>query len=217
MAAGGVSNTFIVRMKTWDEETDGLVSRIPQGLDDNDLILGWSSAQGLVSEQDWDRFKKRLAEAYPDLGANNHRLGSAAGSLWRFIRDMEKGDFAVVPDSGQFYVATVAGEARYEKSHLDDDTAHRREVKWLNRRQPIPRGLASSGLQSRMKAYQTTAWADEFTKEIENLLAGDKTAAHVGDEIAQSIREALLSQLRHGRMNDRLFEKFVAAVLKQVG
>src|ERR1700686_2583341 len=124
-------NSFIVRMKTWDEKTSGLVSRIPQGLIDSDLILGWSSAQGLISEESWESFKKKLAEGIPDLAANHRKLGSAAGNLWRFIRDMKTGDFAIVPDSGQFYVAKVTGEARYEMSHLNDDTAHRRRVEWL--------------------------------------------------------------------------------------
>ena len=87
-------STFIVRMKTWNEKTDGLVSRIPQGLIDNDLILGWSSAQGLIGEESWESFEKKLAEAIPDLAANARKLGSAAGNLWRFIRDMKKGDFA---------------------------------------------------------------------------------------------------------------------------
>jgi predicted Mrr-cat superfamily restriction endonuclease len=130
---------------------------------------------------------------------------------------MKKGDFAVVPDTGQFYVAKVTDEVRYEKSHLNDDTAHRRRVEWLNGGQPLPRELASSGLQSRMKVYQTTAWADEFTEEIKKLLAADKAAPRVGDEIAQSVREALLHQLRQGRMNDRSFENFVAALMQQIG
>jgi predicted Mrr-cat superfamily restriction endonuclease len=212
-----MSNSFIVRLKTWDEKTDGLVSRISEGLKDNDLILGWSLAQGLIGEEASDKFKRKLAEAYPDLAVNNHKLGSAAGSLWRFIQDMKKGDFAVVPDAGQFYVAKVTDEARYDKSHLNDDTAHRRRVEWLNGGQPLPRELASSGLQSRMKVYQTTAWADEFTEEIKKLLAADKAAPRVGDEIAQSMRDALLQQLRQGRMNDRSFEKFIAALMRQIG
>jgi hypothetical protein len=39
----------IVVRKTWDEEIDGLVSRIPRGLDDNDLILGWSRPERIPS------------------------------------------------------------------------------------------------------------------------------------------------------------------------
>jgi predicted Mrr-cat superfamily restriction endonuclease len=212
-----VTNSFIVRMKTWDEKASGLVSRIPQSLIENDLILGWSSVRGLVCEESREKFKKKIAEAIPELAANNRMLGSATGNLWRFIREMKKGDFAVVPDTGQFYVAMVTGEARYEETHRNDDTAHRRRVEWLNGGQPLPRELASAGLQSRMKVFQTTAWAAEFTEEIKKLLAGDKIARPVGDDIAQSIREVLLQQLRHGRMNDRSFERYVAAVMKQIG
>jgi hypothetical protein len=54
-----MSNSFIVRMKTWDEKANALVSRIPQGLIDNDLILGWSSVRGLVGEESRENFKKK--------------------------------------------------------------------------------------------------------------------------------------------------------------
>lgn len=212
-------HTFSMRMKTWDDATDGLVSRIPQALKDKDLILGWSAAADLIGETDWDKFKQRLAKAYPDLESNPHRLGSSAGNLWRFVHDMKEGDFVIVPDSGQFYLAKVTGPPRYDACHTDDDTAYRRKVEWQNSQQPLPRGHASSGLQSRMKAYHAIAWADEFTDEIHDLLGRGSQAAvaTVGDEIAQAVRKTLLGQLRQGRMNDRLFEKFIAALMRKVG
>ena len=62
-----MSKAFIVRMKTWDEETQQIISRIPDGLRDNDLILGWSSAEGLIDETTWDGFKNRIAAAFREL------------------------------------------------------------------------------------------------------------------------------------------------------
>jgi predicted Mrr-cat superfamily restriction endonuclease len=213
-----MANAFIMRMKTWDDTRDGLFSRIPQAIHDHDLILGFSSADNLIGEVDWNKFRQRLRLAYPHLQNNNHRLGNAAGNLWRFIHDMAIGDYAVIPDSGQFYVGKVKGPARYEVNHTDDDTAHRRSVEWQNNEQPIPRGHASARLQSRMKAYQTIVWANEFTEEIEALLRhGGQEVPTVGDEIAQAVREALRRQLQEGRMNDRLFERFVAALMRKIG
>jgi hypothetical protein len=79
-----MSNSFIVRMKTWDEKTNGLVSRIQQGLIDNDLILGWSSAQGLVGEESSDSFKKSLQKRFlilPRTTASSEvQLGTYGGS-----------------------------------------------------------------------------------------------------------------------------------------
>jgi predicted Mrr-cat superfamily restriction endonuclease len=171
---------------------------------------------GLIDENDWIEFKRLVANTYPDLATNSHKLGSAAGNLWRFIHDMSENDLAIVPDYGEFYVARVTGPVRYDVSYVADDTGHRRSVEWLNNRKPIPRGHASAGLQSRMKAFQTIAWASEFVDEINEILrAGDQLA--VGDEIAHVVRNSLQHQLRHGRMNERLFEKFVAAMMKKVG
>jgi predicted Mrr-cat superfamily restriction endonuclease len=204
-------------MKTWDDNTNDLVSRIKDGLSDNDIILGWSDVTDLINEQDWEAFKQKIASVYPELAENKHRLGSAAGNLWRFVRDMSEGDYAIVPDSGQFYVARVTGPARYEADHASNDTAHRRRVEWLNNGKPIPRVRASTGLQSRMKAYQTVAWADEFTSEIQEILAATRAVMAVGGEIGERLCNALLNELRNGRMNDRLFERFVASLLERLG
>lgn len=52
--------------------------------------------------------------------------------MWRFIREMNVGDLVVVPHGSEFYVAEVSGPAMYDESKVEEDTAYRRNVKWLN-------------------------------------------------------------------------------------
>jgi HJR/Mrr/RecB family endonuclease len=68
-----------------------------------------------------------------------------------------------------------------------------------------------------MKAYQTVAWADEFIDEIKELSRTGGPVRSVGVEINDRMCDALLTQLRNGRMNERLFEKFVRALLERLG
>lgn len=78
------------------------------------------------------------------------RAGSAGGHLWRFLRTLKPGDLVVVPAPwGEFYVAQVMGAP--QPGNLPA-VSFWRPVRWLNDKQPIPRSIARSALQSRMKS-----------------------------------------------------------------
>ncbi len=46
------------------------------------------------------------------------------------------------PTEQVFFVAEITGAATYDVSKVDDDSAYRRPVRWLNDKKPIPRQLA---------------------------------------------------------------------------
>lgn len=53
------------------------------------LAIGWHKLRQLTASSDWDSVKADLAREYPDLYARSpHALGNAAGSVWRFLREM---------------------------------------------------------------------------------------------------------------------------------
>ena len=92
--------------------------------------------------------------------------------MWRFIREMKKGDLVVVPAGPVFYVGEVAcDEAFYDETKREEDSAYRRAVTWLNNGQSIPRtAVAGSALASRMKARSTCVKAENVVDEIETCL-----------------------------------------------
>lgn len=92
--------------------------------------------------------------------------------MWLFIRQMKKGDLVVVPAGPVFYVGeVVSDEAFYDETKREEDSAYRREAKWLNNRQSIPRtAVAGSALASRMKARSTCVRAENLVDEIEACL-----------------------------------------------
>ena len=140
--------------------------------------------------------------------------------MWRFIREMERGDYVVVPHSAaDFYVAQVDGDAYHDPEKVEEDTAFRRKVKWLNGKKPLPRDNAPSALYSRMKSRGVSAYAYDLVGEIRSVLEDARTG--VENDFAQQLTDRLaaitLEQMRHGRMNERKFEKLVAVVLQRLG
>lgn len=186
-----------------NEYTQAFVLRLDDRLDtslrDNVIGLGWSRANGLDIERDWDKFKRIIRTAYPELYADNNRsLGNAAGSMWRFFHEMRVGDVVVVPVPGsQFRAAEVTSPPYFVESAVDVDFAWRRSVKWLTA-SPVPRSHAPNSLQKRMKARQTAVDATDLLAEIGAALRAThpisfRTAVLSGAKgvVAQAIQESV--------------------------
>ena len=142
--------------------------------------------------------------------------------MWRFIRDMKIGDLVVVPHGSEFYVGEVAGPAFYDENKVDEDSAYRRPVKWLNGKRPIPRAVAKSALLSRMKTRGTSADATDLVEEIEEIKDwGERTKSGTEPSFKTDLQsrlvEGTLHELRSGRMESYGFEKLIETVLHGLG
>jgi predicted Mrr-cat superfamily restriction endonuclease len=198
----------------------GRNDKVPEALRENEIIIGWSKARGLLDPAlDWDQFREIVRATYYIDRPNLRRAGAAAGHLWRFIREMDVADRVVVPYGRDFYVAEVIGPARYCESKVEEDTAHRRKVTWLNDKRPIPRILAQSALVSRMKTYGTCADATDLYGQINDCLEAvesGKAPTFESDLQARLVRETL-DELRSGRMDSYGFERLVQTVMTGLG
>ena len=196
------------------------IDRVPEALREDQIIIGWANAGTLLDQTlTWDRFRDILRVAYYADEPGLRKAGSAAGNMWRFIREMNNGDLVVVPYGNQFYIAQVDGPATYDSTRITDDTAFRRQVKWLNEKNPIPRNVAKSALISRMKTQGTCAYATDLLDEIEESLqavATNRNPTFHTDLQARLVKETL-DELRSGRMDSLGFEKLIDAVLVGLG
>lgn len=206
-------NAFVLKMSYRD-------NLINEGLENDEIIIGWSEAKGLIDESlEWYDFREILYKTYSKKGDSYRASGSWAGSLWRFIRDMQPGDLVVVPWGNEFYVAEVVGKARYEDGFVDSDTAHRRIVKWLNDKKPVPRKYARAALQSRMKARQTCVDAGDLLEEINEAIIYYSKNDNVdfSEELRRKIVDVTHTELYSGRINPHGFEQLVAKVIESLG
>ena len=143
--------------------------------------------------------------------------------MWCFIREMQVGDLVVAPHGSGFYVGEVTGDAFYDPSKVNEDSAYRRPVKWRNGKSPIPRTIAKSALLSRMKTRGTSAYAGDLVQEIDDCLeiykriADGGTKPSIETDLRSRLIQATLDELRTGRMENYGFEELIAAVLRGLG
>lgn len=194
--------------------------RVPEALKDDHLIIGWSAAKGLLDpELEWGQFREIIRASYYAEEVNLRRAGAAAGHMWRFIREMNKEDRVVVPHGSEFYVAEINEEAFYDETKKAEDSAYRRPVTWLNRKNAIPRSRAKSALISRMKTQGTCADATDLLQEINECLeisTSGKEPSFENDLQDRLIQETL-EELRSGRMDSFGFERLIETVLTRLG
>ncbi len=207
-------NAFILRI------APGRGDKVPEALASDQIIIGWANASGLLnSSLAWPAFRKIISDAYYSGEVNLRKAGSAAGHMWRFLKDMKEGDLVVVPYGGDFHVAKIVGPATYDPLKVVEDSAYRRKVEWLNGKRPLSRQIAKAALLSRMKVYGTTADASDLVGDIEECLrvAESGQIPTFQKDLKDRLIHHVLSEMREGRMENFGFERLVQTTLQALG
>lgn len=145
--------------------------RTQEGLDENDLIIGWSKVKGLLDPGLTRDGMRELVYAEQSSDKKSlKKAGRDAGELWRFIREMSVGDLVAVPHNHLFHVAEVLEAPRFEASKVSDDTAYRRRVRWLDGRRGVPRSWASPVLRRKLGLRYVCWEATELLSDIREAL-----------------------------------------------
>jgi len=203
-------NAFILRLAPLGQD----LTR--EALEKDEIFVGWKEVKGLLEEGlSFDDFRERVKDTY---GIENNRSAAAfARFLWGFLKGMKPGDYVVVPSGGQFYVAEVVGDPYYDESQ--PVAAHRRPVRWLNDKKPIPRELASAALQGRMKARGTLMDTSDLVEHIEKVLEDARRGEtpNLARELRARMVEAVRQELTQGRMNPDRFETLVERMAQAMG
>lgn len=196
------------------------IDKVPEALERNQIIIGWAYAEGLLDEKlSWEKFREIIQKQYYYDEPTLRRAGSAAGNMWRFIREMKEHDYVIVPHINGFYVAEITGPAIYDKSKIEEDTTYRRPVKWLNDKKIIPRDVARSALISRMKNQGTCVYATDLISEIEECLIASKSTTRPSfqSDLQSRLVMETLREIRSGRIESYKFEQLIQSVLENLG
>lgn len=207
-------NAYILRI------LPGGVDKVPEALESNQIIIGWSKAFGLVDEKlKWKSFRKIISDRYYSKESNMRKAGSASGHMWRFIKEMKIDDLVVVPYRSSFYVARITSDILYVDSKVSEGSAYRRDVKWLNGKKPIKRSIARAAFISRMKIQGTTASASDLVDEIKECvqLADKNLKPYFNADLHQKLVEETLFALRNGRIDSFGFEHLIESLMLQLG
>ncbi len=144
-----------------------ITSTIEKMLKENEIMIGWGKAEGLIDESKTkEDFREVIHKQYFPLEEQKRRAGQVAGDLWRFIREMKLDHYILIPTEGGFFIGRVTGPAYYNEMKIFNDTAFRRKVEWLNKKEPFPLERTPDDLQKRMKTLQSVIEATDLYAEI---------------------------------------------------
>lgn len=106
-------------------------NRMKEFLKDEIIAIGWSHLNNLEGK-DIDELRNLMVSSidYPDLKQGS-KLGSALSVINNFVNNMKVGDFIVAPDGPIIYFGQIVSDYFFDSSHLNDDFAQQRRVKWL--------------------------------------------------------------------------------------
>jgi restriction system protein len=189
----------------------------------NRIALGFTGIGDLSNlPANRDAFKERVRERFP-----NHKPGRVpitAGQLYRFIHELQIGDWIIFPSKRdkQVYIGEVTGQYQFNET-LEPGYRHHREIKWIGK---FPRTRFSQGalyeIGSALSFFQVKNYADEFIAAVEGKIPeiadteDDETVALVAEDIEQQTADFVIKAIAK-ELKGKGFEHFVAHLLQRMG
>lgn len=193
-------------------------------LNGNKIAIGWREF-GDLSKVDDNReaFKKRYVQVYSN--AKKGSVPTSSGMLFRFIHEIQIGDYVVFPSKSNrmINIGIVKGEYMYVESAAE--YVQQRSVEWIKH---LPRTAFSQGalyeIGSAMSLFAIKKYADEFLATLDKNFKSnsaveydeDESVAATADDIVESTRDFILKELSKNLKGYDL-EEFVADLLCTMG
>lgn len=195
----------------------------PLFLNQNLIAIGWEEMGDLSAiSTSRDAYKEKYIAAYPD--AKKGSIATSAGMLYRFVHEVQEGDYVVFPSKIDRKINIGVVESAYFYEATAALYPNRRKVKWLKH---LPRTAFSQGalheVGSALSFFQVKNYADEYFKALDKDFKGnilepdtDETVSQTADEIIEATRDFILKELSKNLKGYDL-EPFVANLLQAMG
>ncbi|WP_377828793.1 restriction endonuclease [Bradyrhizobium lupini] len=191
--------------------------------EDEFIAIGWAS-MGDLSKLPATReaYKKAVAATYPNVKPG--AVPVIAGTLFKFVNEMKKGDLVIYPSKADRMVnlGVIDGEYEFLPKADEMQCPNRRKVKWIHR---LARPVFSQGalheIGSAVTLFSVRNNAEEFMAAFEgkplpsedvDSETGSAAAAFAEEEIEDFVIKRLKSGLSFGQ-----FEYFIAHLLERMG
>ncbi|MCH5165106.1 MAG: restriction endonuclease [Clostridiales bacterium] len=190
---------------------------------ENVIAIEWK-AIGNLNLIDGNRtaFKQKYAEVYPN--ASKQSVANSAGTLFRFVHEVQIGDYVVYPSKSDRMInlGVIDGEYVYRPDAAK--CVQQRAVRWIKK---LPRTAFSQGalyeIGSAMAFFTVKNYADEFldtfslsSKHITAADEDDASVAATAEDIIENTKDFILKELSKNFKGYEL-ENFVANLLEAMG
>ncbi|MBW7571252.1 restriction endonuclease [Caproiciproducens faecalis] len=192
-------------------------------LNDNVIAIGWREMGDLKQiEGNREAFKERYNKVYPD--SKKGAVANGVGMLYRFVYDVQIGDYVVFPSKidRQINIGTVESDYIYNPNA--EEYVQQRKVKWLKH---LPRTSFSQGalyeVGSAMSFFAVKNYADEYLGALDKSFKkavisseDDESVGATADDIVETTKDYILKVLSKNLKGYEL-EEFVADLLTAMG
>lgn len=114
------------------------------------VTIGWKEMPSLASIKSKEQLKELYEQTYPDAKKNS--MINEVGQIWRFINDIQMGDYVALPLKSQSAIAIGEVRGDYAFERLSENVKHVRKVKW---HKMIPRSAFDQDLLYSLGAFMT--------------------------------------------------------------
>lgn len=189
------------------------------------IAIGWKEIGNLSKiKAERDAFKEKYAQVYPE--AKKGSIANGAGMLYRFVCEVQIGDYVVFPSKIDRRINIGIVEGNYEYNPDAVEYVQQHKVKWLKH---LPRTAFSQGalyeVGSAMSFFSIKNYSDEYLsaleknfqkEDISNDSEEDESVGATADEIIESTKDFVLKELSKNLKGYDL-EQFVANLLNAMG
>jgi len=212
-------------------------------LDEGYLSIGFSdlSESDFIEYclDDWEHFDEYFQDVWGVIPRSRH-------TLWRFIYEMNRGDWVIIPSWGEFHIFEIIDERTYLPSEINiDELVSWNDVKikrsrdkrlyyqdkdkalvdlgFFRKVKPVSEEIsrskyADSALTARMKVRQTNVNISDLEKSIISALKSfkDKKPINLQSEIIDSSLDAVIKTIRKS-LNPDKFERLIQQYFLNIG
>lgn len=146
------------------QENDALSEKNPH------ICIGWSILGDLTGIDS----RERLSELYDEkIEKSSRGKGQDVGQVWRFLHDMEIGDYVIFAEHSVFHIGRIESEYYYDSSENPNqsrDYTNNRKVKWLKKN--INRNTLSDNMHNSLKTAMSVWTLNDYKAAVVDLLRG---------------------------------------------
>ena len=188
------------------------------------IAIGWRAMGDLKQiEGSRNAFKEKYAEIYPK--AAKQSIANGAGMLFRFVHEVQIGDYIVYPSKVDRTINLGVVEGEYVYRPDATEYVQQRAVRWVKK---LPRTAFSQGalyeIGSAMSFFMVKNYAEEFLDTLlsrapQHTIADvedDESVAATAEDIIESTKDFILKELSKNFKGYEL-ENFVANLLEAMG
>ncbi len=190
-------------------------------LNGNVIAIGWREMGDLSAlEPTRDAFRDKYVDVYPD--SKKGSIGTGVGMLYRFLYEIQVGDYIVFPSKidRMINIGKVEGDYQFVSDAVE--YVQQRKIRWLKH---LPRTAFSQGalyeVGSALTLFAVKNYPDEFLHALEKGFRKtpqeiDESVGPTADDIIESTKDFVLKEISR-QLKGYDLEEFVADLLRAMG